>query len=450
MRMSETQTQANPANRWRPVVAVLPVFVLTRLVIFLAVTSATDSQVYYQYGVAARVSSVGDLYRSYDAEYPQLAVVFAAGVGVVADALPPGAERVIGFRRSLPPDVGTARFQVALGLVLGAIDIGVLLLIAGFARKANPGDERTQTWRLWLYVAGTAALGPILYDRLDLVVGALAFFAVLAVSFGRSLLAYVLLTAGVGFKLVPAVLLPVFVLSAAARSEKFWPAFLREVIRATVVFAAWPVLAYCFGGGDRAFAYVKYHAARGPELGSVYAAPLLLSPDASVGYEFGGYAVLGPTADTVAKVSPFLSLAFVGIAILVAGYAIRKCPRAEQSSLLAAGCVLVWFAFILTNKVGSPQYLLWIAPLVPLLPLRTKADRAWVIGTVIAGVLATLTYPYLWPQVHGAKVSDQPETWAGPTPFGFALLFARWAVIAVLTVWLTARLLARRAPESDA
>ena len=205
----------------RPLAVVLPVFLVTRAAIFFAATSATDSIVYHQYGVAARVASVAELFQRHEAEYPQLAVVFSSGVGWVADRLPEGAERIIQARRSKPPDIGTARFQVALGMVLFAIDLAALLLITHLTRDEDP---RTRTWRLGLYVAITAALGPILYDRLDLVVGFVALLAVAATARGWPIVGYLLLTAGAAFKVVPVLLLPVLVIAAAARRPRFWPA----------------------------------------------------------------------------------------------------------------------------------------------------------------------------------------------------------------------------------
>jgi hypothetical protein len=91
--------------------------------------------------------------------------------------------------------------------------------------------------------------------------------------------------------------------------------------------------------------------------------------------------------------------------------------------------------------VGSPQYLLWLAPLVPLLPMQTDGDRRWACGFVVAALLVTLTYPFLWHSVLGKPIPDQPGTWAGPNAVGFVLLIARWAVLALLTVWMGVRLL---------
>ena len=429
----------------RPLAVVLPAFLVIRAAIFLAATSATDSIVYHQYGVAARVASVAELFRKHDAEYPQLAVAFSAGVGWLADQLPPGAERMIASRPSKPPDIGTARFQVALGIVLFAIDLAALLLIA---RLTIADPPRVRTWRLGLYVVLTSLLGPILYDRLDLVVGFTALLALAVLARGWPAISFVLLAAGAAFKIVPALVMPVLVLAAAARADRFWPAVVRQSLVAGVILAAWPVLAYLAGGGDRAFIFLRYHSARGLELGSVYAAPVLLMAGGEIRYEFGGYAVRGELADRVAKASPFLAAPLLVVAVLLAARALRRAGEAEWLSVAAAGCALVWLVFILTAKVGSPQYLLWLSPLAPLVPLRTREEHRAAVGLGVACLVTTLTYPYLWPAVHGAPLSDRPGNWAGPNVLGYALLFARWGLLAGYTAWLAVRL-ARFAPGAD-
>jgi hypothetical protein len=419
----------------RPLAVVLPVFLVTRAAIFFAATSATDTIVYHQYGVAARKASVAALFQQHDAEYPQLAVVFSAAVGWVADQLPEGAERILGFRRGKPPDLGTARFQVAIGLVLFAIDLAALLLIAILTR----GDEpRVRTWRLGLYVAIAAVLGPILYDRLDLVVAAIALVAVAAAARGWPVVSYVLLTAGAAFKVVPALLMPVLVLHAAARSPRFWPAAARHAAIAAVILGAWPLLAYLFGGGERSFIYLKYHSARGLELGSAYSAPVLLIAGGTIVYEYGGYAVRGVVADDVAKHSPLVAGLALALAVVVAARALRNADEAERTPVLAAACSLVWIVFILTSKVGSPQYLLWLAPVIALSFLNSKWDIRAHGVFVVACLLSTLTYPYLWTNVHGPALTE--STWAGPNALGYALLLAKWTALAAYAIWLSVRL----------
>jgi hypothetical protein len=426
---------------WRPVVALLPVFLATRLFIFFALTSATDYQVYYLYGQTARNGSLAALYKAHNIEYPQLAVCFGSGVDWIADRLPDGVERLISARPNPVPSVGAARYQVALGLVLFAIDTALFFFVAWLARQLDPDNRVLQMWRLGLYVAATTALAPVLYDRLDLIVGASALLALVALGRGWSVGAYAVLTLGVGFKLVPAVLLPVFVVGAAAQGGgRFWRNFVREGIIASLIFATWPLLTYQFGGEDRAFCFMQYHTKRGVEVGSLYAAPLLLGHDATVGYTYSSYGVQGTTADAVAKASPLVVLLALTLAFLVVVRAVRRAPAEERISVIAASCVLVWLAFILTNKVGSPQYFLWLAPIVPLMPLRSPELRRWGVWFCVAALLATLVYPYLWVNVFGAPVSGTTDTWAGPNAVGFVVLFLRWAAAVVITLWLAVRL----------
>ena len=168
----------------------------------------------------------------------------------------------------------------------------------------------------------------------------------------------------------------------------------------------------------------------GLELGSAYSVPVLLADSCEVRYEYGGYALRGSLADRVARASPAIAAIPLVLAVLVAGHALHRASDTDRVMLTASGCVLVWLSFILTGKVGSPQYLLWVAPLVPLLPLRNQWDYRAAGVFVAACVLTTLTYPYLWPNVHGAAVPDRPGVWSGPNGLGFALVIGRWLAIA--------------------
>src|ERR1700722_6399320 len=138
--MHESQSDRNEDTQmlwWKPVVTILPLFLITRVTIFCFGTSATDAQIYHQYALAVRQGSVADLYKQYPVEYPQLATLFGVGVETIADCLPPGVERLIPTRERSRTDIPRACFEVALGLVLFGIDAGLLLLIARLARH-NP------------------------------------------------------------------------------------------------------------------------------------------------------------------------------------------------------------------------------------------------------------------------------------------------------------------------
>src|SRR5262249_16323766 len=102
---------------------------------------------------------------------------------------------------------------------------------------------------------------------------------------------------------------------------------------------------------------------------------------------------------------------------------------------LVAGSLLAWVGFILFTKVGSPQYPLWLAPLLPLLPLR-GSDR-WCVGFLLANmVITTIIFPCAYLHVRGAY-TDDPETWTGPTAFGMLLLVGKSLTLVVAFVWLS-------------
>jgi len=65
----------------------------------------------------------------------------------------------------------------------------------------------------------------------------------------------------------------------------------------------------------------------------------------------------------------------VGVAIL--GLAAKRRPR------LAAMCFLVIAAFLITNKVYSPQYVLWLIPLAALARPRWRDFLIWQVGETI-------------------------------------------------------------------
>jgi hypothetical protein len=430
-------------------------FLLFRAALF-AVTTAGEYALYRDYGDAARRTSVAELFRTRDVEYPQLAVGLGMAAGALADVLPDWTAGLTAWRPNPTRGPDFARFEVALGLVLFAVDVGCLALVYATARRVYPEETPARrVGRLAVYALATGAIGLILYDRQDLVVGAFALLAVFALARGWPAAGYAALTTGAAYKLVPALLLPVWVFAAAAARAgpgaapgRFAKAVVREGLLAAAVFAVWPVLAYLFGGGDRAFAYLGFHSARGLQIEAAAAWPVfLLDPAAEVEHSFGGFNANSGLADRVARGCSAAVLLGVAAAVVIAA---RGFGRVAAGGLavtpmlliphVVASALLVWLAFILANKVCSPQYLLWLGPLVPLLPLRTAREWVWLGLLLVVMGLTTLIFPCFYDDVHGPSVRDDPPAWAGPTPLGLGLLAARSAALAVATVWLAVTL----------
>ncbi len=431
-------------------------FLLLRVVLF-ALTTAGEYALYQSYAQDVREGSLAGLYADREVEYPPLAVLFGVGALYVTDLLPEGVERLTRWRPNPPRSVAGSRYEVGLGLTLFAVDLAGLLLVWAVARRCYPEEGGAQrAVRLGVYVAATTALGLIVYDRQDLVVGLFPLLALLAFARDRPVLAYAVLTAGVAYKLVPLLLLPLWVLGfAAARSvpaapRSFAVATVRHAALAGLVLAVYPALSFLLAG-PRSFLFLSFHSDRGLQLEAAAAwLVFVLDPDARVGYSHGSHSVLSPLADLLATVTTGLTaLAALAVVVVIGrgfGIAATTSPapaRARLIRYLALGSLWAWLAFVLFNKVGSPQYLLWLAPLLPLLPLR-GGDRGFVLVLLLGMFFTSLVFPGQYPLVRGELIhgseSDPPGTrvWAGPGPLGLALITAKSVSLTVAFVWLTA------------
>ena len=107
-----------------------------------------------------------------------------------------------------------------------------------------------------------------------------------------------------------------------------------------------------------------------------------LTPDSS----HGSQNLAGAGADTLAVVSSVLQLA----ALVATWVLFARGPATRERLLLASAAALV--AFVALGKVLSPQFLIWLIPVVPLVYGRRGLIASLLLG---AGLIVTqLWFPY--------------------------------------------------------
>ncbi|MET8943206.1 glycosyltransferase 87 family protein [Streptomyces sp. NPDC004542] len=215
---------------------------------------------------------------------------------------------------------------------------------------------RTHARRPWdgLLIALAPAFALTATINWDLLAVALTAAAMLMWARGRPLAFGVLLGLATAAKLYPVFLLgPLLVLCwRAGRWREYFTAVGGAV-------AAWlavnlPVMVFAFDGWSK---FYTFSHDRGVDFGSFW---LIWAQNSSN----------PPTTDTVNFFATLLvALSFVGIAVLT--FTAPRRPRFAQLAFLMVA------AFIVTNKVYSPQYVLWLVPLAVLARPKWRDFLIW-------------------------------------------------------------------------
>jgi uncharacterized membrane protein len=227
------------------------------------------------------------------------------------------------------------------------------------------------------YDAAIFALSPLLifhaYSNWDLLAMAFASCALWAWSRQRPVLAGAMVGLGTAAKLYPIFFL-VAIGILAIRTRKFADAVWASITAAFVWCAVNVPVAIAYHDGW--WQFYKFSIDRGAERSTFWAMAKTLA-DSSVSATDAPY--WKPPGGAVA-----LAL-FAGLTVVVLiGLAAPVRPRLAQLAFL---CVL---AFLLTTKVWSPQYSLWLVPLIALARPRWRLTTIWQFTEVLVWI-ATLT-----------------------------------------------------------
>ena len=189
-------------------------------------------------------------------------------------------------------------------------------------------------------------------------------------------------------------------------------------------------------GSDSIKSLVEYHLQRGIQLESTYSSFLLIFDklgltQVNTVFNFGSWNLAGGPAEALTKLSSYLLV----ILLLIAYWFIyrRTKPGKSQSTRLWAYALLVLCIVLITSKVLSPQYLIWLIPVLPLV-----LQRGCYIILVVFVLTGLATY-YLFPQAY----LDLMDLRTVPV----VVLFIRNLLLIALTVLVVAYL--RRMKSSE-
>jgi hypothetical protein len=294
-------------------------------------------------------------YRDFFTEYPPGALVALA-----VPALP-GAHYVVWFKL----------FELACGL-------GTLACLTSILRRL--GARRSTLYApLAVAAVAPAVLGPIALNAFDYWVALLTTAFLAALVAGRTMTAFALLGAATAAKLFPVALLPLALLFVVRRHGP--GAWRRPLLTYAATTAAVCLPFAILAPGGLEFS-LEQQVRRGLQLESLGASLLVIANKLGL-YDVAytpnlAYAQLsGSLAGAVAT----LSTVVMAAAILLVAWRYRRSDGDTIELVIAAAATLT--GVVAFAKALSPQYLVWLVPLVAAAWLRTRAAPVlllWILG----------------------------------------------------------------------
>lgn len=324
-------------------------------------------------------------------------------------------------------------YRTRFVLLMIAVDLaGLLALIAIGRRWGSPLGA-------WVWVAVVPLLGPISYNRLDLVPAVATILAVERFSArswfgGGGWLGY-----GAIAKIYPALFLPV-VFAAARR---------KQILTGAALVVALFLLPYLGVLDDVLRNVLGYHTDRGIQIESLWGFVLLfaskLGHAIGINFTFGALHVDSSIAPALELLSQALSLGFVALGVWLA-HRVRTSGRDVSGPELGGILFMTMAGTMAVGSVFSPQFMLWLGALAA----AALCDRAtWLRIPGLAVLPAALMTQFIYPFFYGRLVAVEVPALVLLASRNFLVLFVAVEAFLALRGRATAAPMAAAAAEPE-
>lgn len=349
----------------------LGLFILINLLIFILVFNTIYLSKFSSVGLyfedASKILAGSLPYRDFTLEYPPLAVFFF-----------------------LIPRLITSQYLNYS--ILFHIEVGIFLLIGlwvvfDIARRLGKSP-----WKLLLvYTLCVLAVGPIVGEQFDIFPAVLTLLSIYFFWLGKSKTSWLLLALGTMLKIFPIVIAPIFLLLYLRNHQinQIWKGLVTFGLTCLIILSP-----FLFISPASLCNLLNYHAARGIQLESLYSSLLLIGNKMGItavklDFSAGSWNVVGQGSQFMANLSTYLIIA--GLLVVYGFIYSRIKPGKSQFSRIGAYSLLAVLVLLIFSKVLSPQYLIWLIPLVPLLFVRWR--NVILVVFILIGILTYYIFP---------------------------------------------------------
>jgi Glycosyltransferase family 87 len=283
-----------------------------------------------------------------------------------------------------------AGYNLAFKLTVAAAGVGAIAATSVLLRLLQA--ERLRAAATYATIAVTpAALGAVVLNRYDLWPALITAGAVAAILAARDRLGFGLLAVGCAVKLYPLVALPVILVHVARTRGRDALSRGLKSFAVVLVVCVLPFAILAPGGLRYSF---KTQVVRHLQLESLPSSVLLAAKAVGV-YSAsivpgkpGSLDLSGTLPNALGVLTTLVLLAALGL--VVVAYV-----RAEESTeTLVVGIAASITAFVAFSKVISPQFLVWLVPVVPLVARRRGLVASSVLITALIATQIEVVYEH--------------------------------------------------------
>ncbi|MDD3265520.1 MAG: glycosyltransferase 87 family protein [Dehalococcoidales bacterium] len=330
-----------------------------------------DVELYFEY--AQQMFSGNLPYRDFSVEYPPLAMLFLLLPRLFSGNL--------------------AGYADGFAILMLAFDLLGLFFISRISSNLKLGHFTT----LAIYTFSFFILGDIVINRFDVIPAVLSLAAIYYYTEHKYKSAWFVLALGVLTKLYPAIIAPLFAIPFIQIRQ--W----KPLIKGTAVFVVTGligVVPFLAASPEGFWEFINFHSGRGLQLESGYASLLMLGDilgltDVEIVLAYSSVDIWAPASDFLVAVSSFVT---IGSILICYWFYYRNSVNDRHGNADLAGYTLgVVAILLLTTKVFSTQFVIWLYPIIPLIGNHMR-NPAWIMFGIIA-LLSQYIYPFNYGQL---------------------------------------------------
>ena len=317
-----------------------------------------------------------------------------------------------------------------------------------FSRKFNFSEI---TEKSLIFILGGFALLHILYDRLDIILGCLILCSLILLLKRKYLWSFFLLALSINFKIVPIILIPIWLIGSLPyqiisnkKNIRIVVLYLIRQLGIILFFIIIIFLPFLIIYGQSTLNLFLSHISRGIQLESIYSSIIIVL---NAFFNLNAHIILANNAyynlnSNISDILIVLSsivlfgLLFFSTLLFISNFLFYKKNSMKQKIKLNITiaykipdifiCYTIFFIIISisASKVFSPQYLLWLVPIFPLISYKKILFRisSWIF--VLTCIITTVIFPYLY----------FTDIITGPTLLGASLLIIRNILVIFIVV----------------